>query len=91
MYRSELLYYIQEKSHENNVSTKTSHILMNKSIQIFDQAVIDSINNYNSKNEEALDIMKKEIVKVSAPLVPVGDNITVRSHSKHLQSCSPRD
>ncbi|GAJ99841.1 STAS domain-containing protein [Geomicrobium sp. JCM 19055] len=76
-YRSELLHYIQEKSYGNNVSTKTCQILMHKTIQIFDQAVIDSIDNYDSKNQGALATMKKEIVKVSTPLVPVGENVSV--------------
>ncbi|EZH64367.1 hypothetical protein DH09_01255 (plasmid) [Bacillaceae bacterium JMAK1] len=76
-YRSELLNYIQEKSYGNNFSIKTCQILMHKTIQIFDQAVIDSINNYDNKNQEALATMKQEIVKVSTPLVPVGENISV--------------
>ncbi|WP_042359960.1 STAS domain-containing protein [Geomicrobium sp. JCM 19055] len=50
---------------------------MDKTIQIFDQAIIDSIDNYNSKNEETLEIMRREIVKVSTPLVPVREFVNV--------------
>ncbi|MFC4736798.1 STAS domain-containing protein [Bacillus daqingensis] len=94
--RMELLKRLQGKAEHTSMSC---YQLINSVVEVFDEVINTTTSNYNSRYQEQLEQMRKEMLELSAPIVPVRDrisvlpligNLTQRRTSSLLENTLPR-
>lgn len=76
-YRYELLLAYQELCEKNNFHSKNCNRLSNKTVRIFDEAILQTSIKYTKRHENHLSLAEKEILSLSAPIVPIKEDVSV--------------
>lgn len=77
VYRRELITYIQKECSENQYTISVCNQINNKIMIVFDEAIRQTTRDYNSRHLDHLKIIQKELLNLSAPIVPIKANVSV--------------